>query len=627
MLICPQCKSENPNHNKFCQTCGTSLMEIVCNNCYAKVALDQQKCQECGKECGRVFWAIITQRRINDKLDTVVNTSDQKQQNNEYNEYLDSQNRYKVLYPLCFDQQEIKVKVLDCQPYQLSPLEVISKHKSCQIISKIPDVARIYLDLSAHGYQGMPHLHDAWQDDSSDVLILGDRSCDPLLLDVWQKEETSIFQILHWFSEMIQLWQLLEQKNCCQSLLSLSNLRLDEDQKLTLERLYLEDRDKSQQDVGIGVNIKSLGRLWRNLFRESQRTQFGLIVQMLEDIENGKMEEWSELRSRLESILASISTSEEQVFTEIQSAPTVLDNQQVEDMEENEDMINKQEDALMMVLPMQLSSLEYSGCTDVGKQRDHNEDYFAIDSKIHEIELPNNHQIKARGLYIICDGMGGHAGGEVASELAVKTIRGFFEECWQDGTLPSAETIKEAVYLANQAIYDFNQDQSRSGIARMGTTLVMLLLQDNQAAIAHVGDSRLYSITSERGLEQLTIDHEVGQREIAKGVEPSIAYGRPDAYQLTQALGPRHQNYIYPDIDFVDITESMLFLLASDGLSDNDFVEIIWEEHLQRLLDSGTSLAKGVQNLIELANEHNGHDNITAILVRVKVRPNTQSLM
>lgn len=624
MLICPQCKSENPNHNKFCQTCGTSLTEMICDNCYAKVALDQQRCQECGTECGQVFWAIITQRTINDKLDTVVNTSDQNQLNNEY---LDSENRYKILYPLCLDQQEIKVKVLDCQPYQLSPLQVISKHQSSQIISKIPDIARIYLDLSVHGYQGMPHIHDAWQDDSSDVLILGDRSGDSLLVDVWQKQETSISQIIHWFLEMIRLWQLLKQKNCCQSLLNLSNLRLDEDQTLILERLYIGDRDKSPEDVSIGVPIKSLGRVWRDLFRESQRTQFGMIVEMLADIENGKIEDWSELRSRLELILASIPKSEEQVFTEIQSPSTVLDNQQVEDMENNEDILSKQEDAPTMVLPVQLISLEYSGYTDVGRQRDHNEDYFAIDSQIHKLELPSHHQVKGRGLYILCDGMGGHAGGEVASELAVNTIHRFFEESWQDGMLPSAETIKEAVYLANQAIYDLNQDQSRSGIARMGTTLVMLLLQDNQAAIAHVGDSRLYSITRKRGLEQLTIDHEVGQREIARGVEPSIAYGRPDAYQLTQALGPRHQNYIYPDITFFDISESMLFLLASDGLSDNDFVEIIWEEHLQSLLNSGTSLEKGVQNLIELANEHNGHDNITAILVRVKVRPNTRSLM
>ena len=632
MLICPQCQSENPNQNKFCQSCGTSLTVTVCQSCYTEVGLDQQNCHKCGAECGKMLWAIITPKTtIQDSSPDLINTDDIS-----YNKYLDIEKRYKVLYCPTLEQQETIVKVLDCQPYQISPLHVISQHQSPPVISKIPDVAKIYLDLSTYEFQGIPHLHDAWEDDSKDVLILGDRSSWPLLIDQWQKQETSILQILHWFSQMIQLWQLLEEKNCRQSLLNLANLRLDEDQTLALQRLYLELPIKIPSDGNnyTGLNIQSLGRLWRTLFTESQKTQFGLILQMLEDIENSTIDNFTQLRSRLESILASMPTLPEQVFYPQQSSLNVLDNQTIEyiedDHEDIDQYINKaedtptQEDAPTIVLPMQLSNLEHSGWTDVGKQRDHNEDYFAIDSQIYQLEIPGNRQIKAKGLYILCDGMGGHAGGEVASELAVTTIRKFFEERWTDDTLPSQETIKEAVYLANQAIYDLNQQEYRSGIGRMGTTLVMLLLHDNQAAIAHVGDGRLYIVTRKRGLEQLTIDHEVGQREISKGVEPSIAYGRPDAYQLTQALGPRHQNYIYPEIDFFEITETMLFLLASDGLSDNDFVEIVWEDHLQQLLDSDTSLTKGVQNLVNLANEHNGHDNITAIIVRVKVRPNMQ---
>jgi len=223
--------------------------------------------------------------------------------------------------------------------------------------------------------------------------------------------------------------------------------------------------------------------------------------------------------------------------------------------------------------------------------------------------------------------MGGHAGGEVASELAVNTIRQYFQKTWVETELPHQESIREAVYLANQAIYELNQKEARSGIGRMGTTLVMLLLQDNQAAIAHVGDSRLYCLTRKHGLEQLTIDHEVGQREIARGVEPSLAYGRPDAYQLTQALGPRNEHSLHPDVEFFDINEDMLLILASDGLSDNDCLETNWQTHLQPLLSSASNLEKGIQDLIDLGNEHNGHDNLTAILVRVKVRPSQQGLL
>ncbi|MFN7515484.1 MAG: serine/threonine phosphatase [Dolichospermum sp.] len=273
-----------------------------------------------------------------------------------------------------------------------------------------------------------------------------------------------------------------------------------------------------------------------------------------------------------------------------------------------------------------LVSCEYAAYTDTGRQRNHNEDYFAIDSKVHKQELPEGAILTKTGLYILCDGMGGHAGGEVASKLAVNTIRKYFQETWTSGELPNQESIKEAVYLANQAIYDLNQQQARSGMGRMGTTLVMLLLQDHQAAIAHVGDSRIYYLTHREGLVQLTIDHEVAQREISRGVEPTIAYGRADAYQLTQALGPRDQDYLYPDVSFLDIHEDMLLLLVSDGLSDNECLENHWQTHLQPLLSYDSDLEMGIQDLIELGNEYNGHDNITAILVRVIVSPSQPAL-
>lgn len=273
-----------------------------------------------------------------------------------------------------------------------------------------------------------------------------------------------------------------------------------------------------------------------------------------------------------------------------------------------------------------LVSWEYAAYTDTGRQRNHNEDYFAIDSKVHKQELPEGAILTKTGLYILCDGMGGHAGGEVASKLAVNTIRKYFQETWTSAELPNQESIKEAVYLANQAIYDLNQQQARSGMGRMGTTLVMLLLQDHQAAIAHVGDSRIYCLTHREGLVQLTIDHEVAQREISRGVEPTIAYGRADAYQLTQALGPRDQDYLYPDVSFLDIHEDMLLLLVSDGLSDNECLENHWQTHLQPLLSYDSDLEMGIQDLIELGNEYNGHDNITAILVRVIVSPSQPAL-
>jgi serine/threonine protein phosphatase PrpC len=283
---------------------------------------------------------------------------------------------------------------------------------------------------------------------------------------------------------------------------------------------------------------------------------------------------------------------------------------------------NDADDLPTVILPMQLLSLDDAGCTDIGHQREHNEDCFGIHTQVKKQESPMGRSVQARGLYVLCDGMGGHAAGEVASAMAVETIKRYFQDNWHDQQIPTEETVREAVLLANQAIYDVNQQNARSGNGRMGTTLAMVLIQDTNAVIAHVGDSRLYRLTRKRGLEQITVDHEVGQREMKRGVEQAIAYSRPDAYQLTQALGPRSEQFINPDVQFLELNEDTLFVLCSDGLSDNDLIETHWQTHLAPLLSSRAHLDQGILQLIELANEHNGHDNITAVLIRVKVRPN-----
>lgn len=278
------------------------------------------------------------------------------------------------------------------------------------------------------------------------------------------------------------------------------------------------------------------------------------------------------------------------------------------------------EDLTTEILPMQLHSLTDAACSDVGRARKHNEDSFGL--KTYTKKEQNNQQKKiySQGLYIICDGMGGHEGGEVASSLAVETIEGFMDRNWTY-QLPDKETINSAILEANQAIYNINQTNGSSGRRSMGTTLAMLLLQDTHLAIANVGDSRIYRINRHLGLEQITLDHEVGQDLINQGVDPAIAYSSADSYQLTQALGPVENDYVSPDIKFFNINEDSLFLLCSDGLSDNNFIETHWEEYLKPLLSGNSDLENGLNMFIELAAEENGHDNITGILVRIKVRP------
>ncbi len=665
MLICPQCQFENPNTNKFCQHCGIPLTSIVCSECKTNVPLSEEQCQNCGAETGTVWQAIILKQPNEEgardwglgtkgeekTLDSGVEASEQEGigsnqilENNTSSPspqplapspssraYLDQEQRYQLLEPLpplkeIAATSVVQVRVLDCKPLQLSPLEV---NADSVMTMEIPAIAKAYLTLQAQSYEALPAIHDAWQQDGIQVVLIADRSKWPELIQLWRDDKTTQLQILHWLYEMIQLWEALEPYNCRQSLLELSNLRVDEDGVLGLQRLDIEP------NTGKPLTLQDLGEAWQRLFQESQQTQLGALIELLAELQSGNIQTLDDLRSRLEVIANELQVNVSST-PDLHSEPAVAQSaaqkmaaaatpQQaaapILELDELQDSLAKSDDMPTLVLPMQLISLEDAGRTDVGRQRNHNEDFFGIETGINKLEFPNNQVIQARGIYILCDGMGGHAGGEVASNLAVKKLQQYFQTNWQSNLfLPSEDAIREAVLLANQAIYDMNEQDARSGVGRMGTTLVMVLLQNTHVAVAHVGDSRLYRLSGKQGLEQVTVDHEVGQREILRGIEPEIAYGRPDAYQLTQALGPRDENFINPDVQFLELYEDSLLLLTSDGLSDNDLIEQHWHTHLEPLLTEA-SLKRGVSDLIDLANQYNGHDNITAVAIRVRVRP------
>lgn len=625
MLICPQCRSENPNNNKFCQKCGTSLSYKICPQCSSKVSLSQNKCDNCGTKTGLVWWAIISKNQ-NQKLNTIT----PEVSNNISTSlltvglYIDSEQRYQVLEPLPPPApSEIQCKVLDCQPLQVSLL----KADTSKTI-EIGETAKTYLLVQAQLGEIIPTLHDAWQLEGRQVLVLSDRSLWRPLLELWQDNTTTPLQINQLLLAMTHLWAALTPWNARRSLSELSNLRVNAKGDLALQRLYFDQVNKLAEPG----NLQELGKVWQHLFGESQRTKVGAMVQLLAQMQAGEIETIEQLEFLLTEVASQLppSASKPSLFplpskAAVSNSANELELSTIIQLDKPSNNVMQIDDTPTIVLPMQLIGLEDAGLTDVGGQRQHNEDCFGIETAINKLEFPRGRNLQARGLYILCDGMGGHAGGEVASSLAVKTLQQFFHANWLSTQLPSEEVIREAVQLANKVIYDANQQDSRSGVGRMGTTLVMVLLQDNQVAVAHVGDSRLYRLNRKIGIQQVTLDHEVGQREILRGVEPSLAYARPDAYQLTQALGPRDENYVNPDVQFLELNEDTLFILASDGLSDNNLVEQHWKSHLDPLLSSSSSLDHGVNALIDLANQYNGHDNITAVLVRAKVAPRNSS--
>lgn len=276
---------------------------------------------------------------------------------------------------------------------------------------------------------------------------------------------------------------------------------------------------------------------------------------------------------------------------------------------------------------MHLQNITYAGKTDVGMQRDRNEDDFVAIFQTRSINGKSQISDRShRGLFVLCDGMGGHDGGEVASAIAVNAITEQFRPFWVD-TLPGEKKLNEIICSANQAIFTKNESEQRKSLGRMGTTLAMLAIHDLDIVIAHVGDSRIYKVTNRPNvdpnvdlnldpkLEQITRDHEVLNQLLDLGIELKVALSRPDIHQLTQALGPNSSDRVEPSINFFTLTEPTLFLLCSDGLCDNDVIENNLRSHLLPILNKEIDLQTGLDNLIDLGNNLNGHDNLTAILV------------
>ncbi|MDY7024493.1 MAG: serine/threonine phosphatase, partial [Cyanobacteriota bacterium] len=509
--------------------------------------------------------------------------------------------------------ETLTVEVLDTQPFQISPLQAAQptlQSSPEKMDTFIIAAAQVYLILYSQSPHAFPQVQDAWESDRASVVLLENYSSFPTILEKFRDPEVSLQQLFRWFQEIADLWEILENLHYRQTVLELDNLRIPPTPpySVSVQKLYPDSEESN-------LSLVDLGRVWKSLVQESQRTLLGSLTQLLQDLNAGEILTTTQLQHQLAKIEAELNATSTPSTPAIISTPTHL---QVDEKEEMSRSLVELESAPTIPRISQLSQLDVIGATDIGRERQQNEDFFSVQTTKNQQQTPQGRILEAKGLYILCDGMGGHAGGEVASQLAVDTLKQYFQDRWTD-QLPPPEMIEEGILQANHAIYEANQQGIRSGMGRMGTTLVMAIVADNQVAIAHVGDSRLYRFTRSQGVEQITLDHEVGQREIQRGVSPEEAYSRPDAYQLTQALGPRDRSFVQPDIQFLEIKEDMLLILASDGLTDNDILETYYATYLDPLLNPQSDLDVGVDRLIELANEHNGHDNITTIVIRILV--------
>ncbi len=245
------------------------------------------------------------------------------------------------------------------------------------------------------------------------------------------------------------------------------------------------------------------------------------------------------------------------------------------------------------------------GATDPGS-RPNNEDTFAYDRE---------------GLYgIVCDGMGGHEGGEVASHLAVQSLE---EDCKALTLQPLSalqvrQGMADALYRANQQIFELNQQQGRDRYRKMGTTAVAYCLTGPLLHLAHVGDSRIY-LMDQHHCQQVTVDDDIANLEISLARTTSSAIRSvASGGALTQALGVVAHTSLQPTVQTFVLPEDCLVLLCSDGFCDGALVEQHWQDALWPLWDQDLNSDK-TQGLIELALRELGQDNITFILLQYSV--------
>ncbi len=250
--------------------------------------------------------------------------------------------------------------------------------------------------------------------------------------------------------------------------------------------------------------------------------------------------------------------------------------------------------------------LEIASCTDSGMVRSHNEDSIASDDK--------------RGLVVLADGMGGYNAGEVASGMATTVLvteiqqlleqQNPFQVDEQTGQPFAQRLLREQIAKANTSIYQAAQSQPQ--YAGMGTTLVVALFYDNKLTVAHIGDSRLYRLRADE-FRQITKDHSLLQEQIDSGmITPQQAKLSQNKNLVTRALGI--DPTVEAEIHEYETLPDDIYLLCSDGLCD-----MVSDEDMGMALQTlGANLRLCAQQLVQMANDNGGRDNVSVILVRVR---------
>lgn len=245
------------------------------------------------------------------------------------------------------------------------------------------------------------------------------------------------------------------------------------------------------------------------------------------------------------------------------------------------------------------------GKTDVGKKRTRNEDAFLINDDM--------------GLYLVADGMGGHSGGELASQMAVSSVEEVIKNLISDpeATVISGvntedtdlgDRLRYAIEVASGKIYD--QALYDASLKGMGTTTVAALFQEGEFYIANVGDSRAYLIHANK-ITQITTDHSLVTEQLKAGlIKESEVKGHKLKNIITRSVG--YQDQVEIDVKKIDVHMGDRVVLCSDGLSN-----MVEDKQIEEVVNN-EPIKEACKKLVSLANENGGEDNITVIIVDVQ---------
>ena len=390
----------------------------------------------------------------------------------------------------------------------------------------------------------------------------------PSLKEKWP--DASPLRQLNWLWQMARLWQPCCQEGVASSLLDYERLRV-EGGMVRLSHLAADFHPQT---------LDRLGRFWSGLIERTAPPVQEYLSQLCDRLMQGSIKREPQLISALEQAIQKVSDRyryQTRVAARTDRGPSRARN----------------EDA----------------CYPVNGQRGNAEQY---------------------PLTLVCDGVGGHEGGDIASNLAIHVVEQQLRP-FRDRRRPPdrdrlLQGIQDAILKANDAISDRNNQEQRHGRQRMGTTLVMAFAQKQDLYVTHIGDSRAYLITR-HNCYPITIDDDVASREVRLGYAfYQEALQRPAAGSLIQALGMGSSKNLHPTTSHFVIDDDCICLLCSDGLSDYDRVERIWQREIQPLLNQGTNLQQAVSKLIEIANNQNGHDNVTISLLHLSIEKKPTSL-